>query len=117
MSRPSEIVERKSRRRAVLQKSMDVIVQQLKGLGALKIIVFGSFAEGKVDVDSDLDLFVAMPSARAGKEWTNIIFDRVDRKVALDIIADNEDEFRDMLPASRFLKSVVKGALIYEKTA
>ncbi len=43
-------------------------------MGAQKIILFGSLASGDVDVNSDLDLFVLMPSAKTGKEWTDIIY-------------------------------------------
>ncbi len=72
MPRLAEIVKMKNNRKALLQKSLDLMVKQLKGMGALKIIVFGSFAKDKVDVDSDLDLFVVMPSTRTGKDgWTS----------------------------------------------
>lgn len=117
MSRLAEIVKMKKDRRAILQKSLDLIVKQLKGMGALKIIVFGSFAKDKVDVDSDLDLFVVMPSTRTGKEWMDIIYDTIDRKVASDIIVYNDEEFKDMLPLSRFLQNVVQGNVVYEKAA
>ena len=99
----------------MLQLSLDLIVRQLKGMGAIKIIVFGSFAADKVDVDSDLDLFVIMPSTRTGKEWTDIIYDTIDRKVASDIIAYNDEEFREMLPVSRFLQNAIRGNVVYEK--
>ncbi|MGA9139770.1 MAG: nucleotidyltransferase domain-containing protein [Methanocella sp.] len=112
-----DILRRKSERKARLQKSLDQIVVQLKSLGALKIIVFGSFAIDKVDVDSDLDLFVVMPSTRTGKEWMDLIYDTIDRKVASDIVVYNDEEFKDMLPASRFLQNVVKGNVVYEKAA
>jgi predicted nucleotidyltransferase len=117
MSRLAEIMERKKGRKAMLQVSLEAIVKQLKGLGAIKIIVFGSFAEDRVDVDSDLDLFVVMPSSRTGKEWMDIVYSSIDRKVASDIVIYNEEEFRDMLPVSHFLQGVVKGAVVYEKVA
>ncbi|OPY28853.1 MAG: Nucleotidyltransferase domain protein [Methanocella sp. PtaU1.Bin125] len=117
MSRLAELMRRKDEREALLQQSLELIVRQLKGMGALKIIVFGSFAAGKVDVDSDLDLFVVMPSTRTGKQWTDIIYDTIDRKVASDIIVYNDKEFREMLPVSRFLQNAVRGTVVYEKAA
>jgi predicted nucleotidyltransferase len=117
MSRVREILRRKSERKARLQESLNQIVSQLKNMGALKIIVFGSFARGNVDVNSDLDLFVLMPSTKTGKEWTDIINDAIDRKVATDIIIYNDKELHEMLPASRFLQDVLKGNVVYEKAA
>jgi predicted nucleotidyltransferase len=117
MSRLAEIVKMKKDRKAILQKSLDLMVKQLTGMGALKIVVFGSFARDKVDVDSDLDLFVVMPSTRTGKEWMDIIYDTIDRKVASDIIVYNDEEFRDTLPISRFLQNVAQGNVVYEKAA
>ncbi|WP_048189076.1 nucleotidyltransferase domain-containing protein [Methanocella conradii] len=94
---------------------MEYLVDQLKRLGALKIIVFGSFAQDKVDVYSDLDLFVIMPSTRTGKEWMKIVYDSIDRTVESDIIVYNDKEFDEMLPKSTFLQNVVRGKVVYEK--
>lgn len=58
MPKLKEILQRKNERKAKLQASLDSIVSQLKSLGALKVILFGSFAKGEVDVNSDLDLLV-----------------------------------------------------------
>jgi predicted nucleotidyltransferase len=117
MSIVSEILRRKSERKVRLQQALDQIVSQLKDLGALKIIVFGSFASGNVDVYSDLDLFVLMPSTKTGKEWSGIIEEVIDRNVATDIIVYNDNELHDMIPASRFLQNVMKGNMVYEKAA
>lgn len=68
-----EILQKKEERKAKLQASLNSIVTQLKGIGALKIILFGSLARDDIDVRSDLDLFVLMPSNRTGKEWMNLI--------------------------------------------
>ncbi len=96
---------------------MDLIVSQLKNMGSLKIILFGSLAGGDVDVHSDLDLFVIMPDTRTGKEWMDIVYEKVERRAASDIIVYNQKEFQEKLPKSSFLKSVLNGKVVYEKTA
>ena len=116
MSSLEEIFLKKKERKARLQEALESIISQLKNLGALKIIVFGSFAQDKVDVNSDLDLFVLMPASKTGKEWLDIIYDTIERRVASDIIVYNDKEFRERLPASEFLQNVVKGKVVYEKT-
>lgn len=117
MSKLKEIMQRKNERKAKLQASMDSIVSQLKSLGALKVILFGSLAKGDVDVNSDLDLLVLMPSNRTGKEWMDTIYEKIERKVASDIIVYNQKEFYEMLPTSSFLQNILKGMVVYEKTA
>jgi predicted nucleotidyltransferase len=115
--RLKEILQKKEERKAKLQASLNSIVTQLKGIGALKIILFGSLAKDEVDVRSDLDLFVLMPPDRTGKEWMNLIYEKIERRIASDIIVYNQKEFREKLPTSSFLQNILKGKVIYEKTA
>ena len=110
-----QILQKKERRKIKLQRSLDSIVSQLKSLGALKIILFGSFAKGDIDVNTDLDLFVIMPSTKTGKEWLDIIYEKVERNVAADIIVYNLEEFKENLPKSIFLRTISEGVLVYEK--
>lgn len=117
MSKIKEIIVRKEEREAKLQKSLDLIVTQLKNMGALKIILFGSLAKGDVDVNSDIDLFVLMPATKSGKEWMDLIYRTVERKVAANIIVYNQEEFYDKLPSSRFLANILEGKVFYEKAA
>ena len=74
MSKIKEIFKKKEERRSKLQRSLDSIVDRLKEMGAQRIILFGSLVSGEVDVNSDLDLFVLMPSVEDWqRKWTDII--------------------------------------------
>lgn len=117
MSRLNDILRQKNERRTRLQASLDSITSQLKSLGALKVVLFGSFVKGDVDVNSDLDLFVLMPSTRTGKEWMDMVYEMIERKVASDIIIYNVEEFNEKLPTSSFLQKIMKGKVVYEKNA
>ena len=117
MSRLEEILRRKENRKTRLRVSLDSIVRQLKKIGAIKIILFGSLVKGEIDAYSDLDLLVIMPPTRSGKEWMRFIYENVERGCASDIIAYNQKEFEENLPASIFLKHVLgSGRIIHEKT-
>ncbi len=117
MLKVKEILQRKKERKIKLESSLELIVDQLRRLGAQKIILFGSLATGDVDVNSDLDLFVIMPSTKTGKEWTDIAYEVIDRRVATHFIVYNQEEFFENLPVSSFLQNVVKGKVVYEKAA
>lgn len=115
MSKVQEIIKKKNDRKNRLLSSLNLIVDQLKKMGALKIVLFGSLMRDEVDINSDLDLFVLMPSTKTGKEWFNIIYDQIERKVASDIIVYNEKEFNEELPWNTLLINISKGKVIYEK--
>jgi predicted nucleotidyltransferase len=117
MPKLKEILQNKIDRENRLKSSMESITRQLVELGALKIILFGSLAEGRVDVYSDLDLLAIMPSEKTGKEWIDLIYENVKRGIAADIIAYNKEEMEKKLPTSSFLQHVlISGRVIYEKT-
>lgn len=115
MSLLSEIQGKKEKRRAKLQTALDSLVKELASLGAMRVILFGSFARGDVDVSSDLDLLVIMPSDKTGRQWRDLIYGTVERTGAADLIIFNEKELRKNLPSSFFLRRAVKGKVVYEK--
>jgi predicted nucleotidyltransferase len=116
MSKLKEILQRKMDRKAELEFAAESITVQLIKLGALKVTVFGSLAEGTVDVYSDLDLLVIMPSTKSGKEWMSIVYESVERGIDADIIVYNQEEFQERLPTSSFLRHALSyGRVVYEK--
>lgn len=118
MSRVAEILEKKRHRRALLERQLALIVDQLKRLGAMRIILFGSLARGRVDTTSDLDLLAIMPSTKSGSDWLKEVYDTVDRGVASDIITYNEDEFRALYPRRRSLRHMMAtGRVLYDRAA
>jgi predicted nucleotidyltransferase len=85
-------------------------------MGALKIVLFGSFAQGRVRSSSDLDVISIMPSTRSGRQWMKKIYGDVDREVDCDILAYTPEELERTVPVSRFLRHALRnGRVIYEK--
>ena len=108
--------ERKERRRKALEENLERIKAQLQEMGALKIILFGSFASGNINSYSDLDILALMPSTKTGKEWMGKIYAEVDRDVDCDFLAYTSEELEENIPVSRFLRHALKtGRVIYEK--
>lgn len=117
MERLKEISEKISNRKIKLSKSLDSLILQLKDFGAIKIYIFGSFIRDEIDVNSDLDLLVIMPSNKTGKEWINLIYSNIKRDISSDIIVFNENEFKNQIPSNSFLENIINsGRLVYEKT-
>ncbi|MBD3215096.1 MAG: hypothetical protein GF311_20985 [Candidatus Lokiarchaeota archaeon] len=113
----ASIREEKKKRKNNLQKALNNILNQLKENGALKVFLFGSFNEENIDLYSDLDLLVIMPNSKTTKEWINLIYSTLERRIAMDLVIFNEEDFKNMLPKSSFLDSIIKeGKIIYEKT-
>jgi predicted nucleotidyltransferase len=115
MSLLAKIQGNKEKRGAKLQAILNSLVKELGTLGALRIVLFGSFSRGEIDVGSDLDLLVIMPSGKTGKEWRDLIYGTVERTAGVDLIVFNEKEFHENLPRSAFLRNAIKGKMIYEK--
>jgi predicted nucleotidyltransferase len=112
-----KIREKKEMRKKAIEKEIEKIRKKLIDMNALKIILFGSYAQGDITSRSDLDIICVMPSTKTGKEWMKKIYDETDREVDCDIIAYTEDELKRTIPLSRFLRNALKtGKVIYEKT-
>ena len=95
-------------RKKKLNEARIHIVNQLKKMGALKIILFGSSVSGNISNTSDLDFIVIMPPTKSGWEWVNEIYKNIDRKVSADIIAYTAEEFEKMKRESPFVQYALK---------
>lgn len=117
MSKLEEILQKKREREERLKFSLALVTRQLRDFGALKIVLFGSFVKGDIDIFSDLDLLVIMPPERSGKEWMKLVYENVERGIASDIIVYNQKELEEKLPTSSFLRGILNsGKVVYEKT-
>lgn len=111
-----EILKKKKERKEKLEVLLKVIIDQLKDFGVLKIVLFGSLKNGEIDVNSDLDLLVIVPSDRSSKEWSNRIYESTKRGLASDLIVYTEKELKDNLANSSFLRDILSnGTVVYEK--
>jgi predicted nucleotidyltransferase len=115
------IRDRKEKRRQLLQSELKRISEQLIEMGALKIIVFGSYAEGHVRSNSDLDIIAIMPpilsgqNEMRGKDWMGKVYEEIDRGVDCDILCYTPQELEVLIPVSRFVRHALEtGKVIYE---
>jgi predicted nucleotidyltransferase len=82
-----------------------------------KIILFGSYADGKPHKDSDVDILVVMPAYDEVNQAVRIRR-KTDHPFPLDLIVRTPDDLQWRLEEGDcFLRDIVsKGAVLYEKT-
>lgn len=96
------------------------IISDLRAINPKKIILFGSFAEGKfVEGESDIDLLIinntqdthSNPSERYSQARLALTLD-----YPFDIFVLTQDELKSKLKVSFFFREIVdKGEVIYEQ--
>lgn len=113
-----KIERRKTVRKELLQSSLERLLPHLERMGAVKVVVFGSLADGTIHSRSDLDILVVMPQERSGREWSRIIYSEIDRAVASDILVFNTVELAEEVEVNVFLQQVMSnGRSVFEKDA
>lgn len=118
MTKPDleKIARRKAERLELLQSSLERMLPQLEKPGALKVMVFGSLMDGDIHAGSDLDILAIMPRERSGREWSRLIYARIDRAVASDIMVFNADELDEEIEVDSFVRQIMKkGRTVLEK--
>lgn len=82
----------------IVQKSLDVVREELSGIEFLSIVVFGSYAEGKQKEKSDLDIAIFVNSAE-DKKSCELAMKSAELKSVLQIDAHviTKDEMLQML--------------------
>jgi predicted nucleotidyltransferase len=91
-----------------------------RGLGPRKIIVFGSYARGNANPDSDLDILLVMDDS-ANRRETAVAAYRLLGPIGIskDIVVVTESDIRDFgtLPGTVLQPALAEGKVVYEKAA
>jgi predicted nucleotidyltransferase len=97
-----------------LKRELERVIAQLKKMGAKKIILFGSLAEGEVRLGSDIDLLVLFDDELDFKTRMKKLYSEIEADVDFDILAYNFDEFEKIKDRSLFRHILRKGKVLYE---
>ena len=102
--------------RLLLEQSVQVLVKRLRDLeGVQRISVFGSFARGRRDLFTDLDVLVLMDTEMSLVDRLRFLYSSLALPVDLDILCYTPREF-DSLKASGWLAGILRDEqLMYEK--
>ncbi len=110
---PSHARERHVR---ALQRDLESVVDQLKRMPEVhKVILFGSYAAGRRDLLTDLDLMVVMDSELDFVSRNVELARRIRANVALDLIAFTPEEMERMRNRPFLRHALRTGKVLYEK--
>ena len=99
-----------------LETSLERIILQLSEIPEiLKVISFGSYARGKRDLFTDLDLIVIMETEKEFIQRTTDLYQLLQSAVDLDLLVYSPEEFKKMQEGSFIRKALDNGQVIYEK--
>jgi len=105
---------------------IDNLVGQLKSSDPYKIILFGSYAKGNQNENSDIDLMVILDNNHVSKTHQerinkkvfirNLVID-INRKIPLDILVYSKEELNIIKKHGNYFIDEIErtGKIIYEK--
>src|SRR5438445_49925 len=93
----TDIAEARRRYRALLEGSLELLVETLKRRpDVLRISIFGSYARGRSDLFTDLDVLVIMDTSRPFMERQRELYELLTLPVDLDLLCYTPDEFEKL---------------------
>ena len=101
--------------RELLRRSAGGIAAKLAPLDVEKISLFGSYARGRVDLFTDLDVLVIMDTEKSFIERAGEIYSLLCLPVDADILCYTPEEFRRMRDTPFIKKILEDEVVLYEK--
>ncbi|HXF51973.1 MAG TPA: nucleotidyltransferase domain-containing protein [Dehalococcoidia bacterium] len=97
-----------------LESELDRIVGELRSMGARLIVLFGSYAAGRRDLFTDLDLLVVMESDLPFVRRIPALLERLHPKVATDLLVYTPEEFEEMRERPFVRHALATGKVLHE---
>ncbi len=105
-------------RKALLQRELNRILDTLiRAYQPEKVIVFGSFAQDRVGVWSDLDLIVIKETPKRFLDRIGEVVELIDPNVGVDVLVYTPEEFERLCIERPFFREeiIAKGKVLYER--
>ncbi len=111
-----DLVEQRKSHFQALAEGVNAIVSQLQSIPEVqKVILFGSYAQGRYDLFTDLDIMVIMDSPLDFISRNVELARKIQVGVALDLLVYTPEEF-DKIKTRPFFRHVLNtGKVLYEK--
>jgi len=107
---------------------VDQLLEALKQADPYKVILFGSYAKGTADENSDIDMMVILDNNDVAKTYEERINKRlyinrlvrnINYKIALDILVYSKEEYKIIKNHGNYFIEEIEntGKIIYEKAS
>ena len=101
---------------SALESSLKSIITQLSEIPEIqKVISFGSYAQGRRDLFTDIDLIVIMDTEKDFLQRTGYLYQLLQRNVDMDLLVYTPHEFQEMQERGFLHNAIENGQVIYEK--
>jgi len=101
--------------RARLEMEAQHLVEQLKAMGAVKVILFGSLARGQLSLFSDIDLLALFDQEQPARELTRWVYQNIQAREGVDILAYSQKGFQKVRERPFFRHILREGKVLYER--
>jgi predicted nucleotidyltransferase len=105
-----------SQDRARLEAETQRLVEQLKELGAIQVILFGSLARGQISLFSDIDLLALFDEERSARDLTRWVYQNIQATEAVGILAYSRRAFQEMCGRPFIQKILREGKVLHGTT-
>ena len=110
------LAEKRAEYAVALQDALARIVTQLKSMPEVeRVVLFGSYAAGRCDLLTDLDLIVVMHSGLDFVQRTARLYQQLNAGVDLDLLVYTPAEFARQRERGFVRQAVRTGRVLYEK--
>lgn len=116
MNDETSLAERRAAYVQALAWALDEIVEQLASMPEVeRVILFGSYAAGRRDLFTDLDLLVVMRSEKDFVQRTAELYQKIAAGVDMDLLVYTPEEFDQQRQHGFVRQAVETGQVVYEK--
>jgi predicted nucleotidyltransferase len=110
------LLQRRAEYAEALDRALDRIVAQLAAMPEVeRVILFGSYAAGRRDLFTDLDLLVVMASDQDFVRRTAELYRRISTDVDVDLLVYTPEEFKRLGERGFIRHALTSGKVLYEK--
>jgi predicted nucleotidyltransferase len=116
MNQDTTLTQRRAEYAEALDCALNRIVAQLAAMPEVeRVILFGSYAAGRRDLFTDLDLLVVMASGQDFVRRTAELYRRIIADVDLDLLVYTPSEFERLRERGFVRQALGTGKVLYEK--
>ena len=116
MSSSDSLSQARANYSQLLEQSLQVLIERLRALESVaRISVFGSYARGRRDLFTDLDVLVVMDTQMGFLERLRFLYSTLALPVDVDILCYTPEEFEAMKEHGPLKGIISEEQVLYEK--